>query len=375
MKFAIDTHHLLLENAGTKRITVNLLDQLRTELKIDFIELKPFYRLAWGKGIAGKIIGHMFRFFWVHIHLPVLCIFKNVRVLLSPEFNTPLYTTCKRVVIVPDAHIRAQGEYINSLWFNWYYLPFIEPAIRKADLILTISVFAKKQIVDLMKLDENKVHAVYLGVDKSFFAEDAAQRQLKDITDQGLKNKEYILFVGTFEARKNIERLLEAFALFKTKHSSRAKQIKLAIVGKPAAGIFSDRSGQIEKLIQQLNLKNEVVMCGYLSDTALPNLYRGASMVAFPSIYEGFGLPIIEGFASGVPVLTSDVCSMPEIAGSAAVVVDPYKINEIAEKIELLMFDLSLRARLIESGYERVKEFTWKNCVSQMFSHIRPLLK
>ena len=93
-------------------------------------------------------------------------------------------------------------------------------------------------------------------------------------------------------------------------------------------------------------------------------------MIAFPSLYEGFGLPIIEGFASGVPVLTSTICSMPEIAGSAALLTDPYEVNDIANKIELLLFDLSLRERLITAGYKRIREFTWENSARQLIVHI-----
>jgi glycosyltransferase involved in cell wall biosynthesis len=374
MTLAVDTHHLLVEHAGTRRITVNVLDQFRKTPDLDFIELSPSYRLVWGNTISGKILGHLFRFFWVHIHLPVLCVLQKVDVLLSPEFNTPLYTTCKRLVIVPDAHMRAQGEYINSLWFNWYYVPFIERAIRKADLILTISEFSKKQIADLMKLDKNKVHVVYLGVDNNFFAHYSDESKLKDIRDQGLIDKEYILFVGTFEARKNIERLLEAFALFKKKHGTQVGAIKLAIVGKPASKMFSDRSTQIDTLIESLSLKEDVIMCGFLPDSALPNLYRGAIMIAFPSLYEGFGLPIIEGFQSGVPVLTSNICSMPEIADNAALLVDPYKIEDIAEKIESIFFNVKLQQELVQAGLKRAEEFTWKNTADQIVAYCKEIL-
>ena len=367
MRLAVDTHHLLLEHGGTKRVTVNILEQIKQIPDIELIELRPTYLLSIGKGITRKIPGHILRFFWVQIHLPILCLIKKIDFLLSPEYYTPLYTSCKRAVIAHDAHIRAQKEYINPIWFYCYYIPFIEYAIQKADLIFTVSEFSKEQIVELMGLDESKIRVVYNGVDKRFFSQNSGA--MPEIP--GLIHQEYILFVGTFEARKNIERLIKAFAIFKKSSATEVSKIKLAIAGKPSSGIFSDRNKEINDLVRELDLKNEIVLCGYVSDADLPELYRNACMVALPSLYEGFGLPIIEGFASGVPVLTSNICSMPEIAGSAALLIYPYKVDDIANKLELLMFDIPLRKRLIAAGYERIKEFTWQNSAHQIMSCIR----
>lgn len=375
MKLAVDTHHLLLEHAGTKRVTVNILEQIRQVPDIELIEIQPSYSLSIGKGVTGKISGHILRFFWVHIHLPILCLTRKVDFLLSPEYNTPFFTNCKRAVIAHDAHIKAQKEFINPLWYRYYYLPLVERAIRRAELIFTVSEFSKKQIVELMHLDERKVHVAYNGIDSCFTKKDRNGIESKQTGRDLPRPDEYILFVGTFEARKNIERLIEAFAIFKKRNEVSVSKIKLVIVGKPASGKFSDRNKQINNLIENLGLENEIILYGYVSDIELPYFYRNACMIAFPSLYEGFGLPIIEGFASGVPVLTSNICSMPEIAGSAALLTDPYNVNDIANNIELLMFDLSLRERLIAAGYERVKKFTWENCISEMLLYIRPLLK
>ena len=372
MKLAVDTHHLLLEHAGTKRVTLNILEQFRKDHEIELLELKPSYSLTYSKGGISKIAGHVVRFFWVQINLPYLCWVNRVDFLLSPEFYTPVFTNCKRGVIAHDAHIRAQRQFISPVWFYLYYIPFIEYAIRRADLIFTVSMFSKKQIVDLMRLDVSKVHVVYNGVDSCFtkFDQTAVEGKLPST----LLKKEYILFVGTFEARKNIERLIEAFALFKKNAGFKAARIKLAIAGKPSSGAYSNRNKQIIDLIGSLEMANEIVMCGFVPDASLPVLYRNAAILAFPSLYEGFGLPIIEGFVSGVPVLTSNVCSMPEIAGDAAVLTDPYNIQDMASKIEKLIFDTELRERLIPIAYQRVKEFTWENCAGQLLKTIRKSL-
>jgi glycosyltransferase involved in cell wall biosynthesis len=139
--------------------------------------------------------------------------------------------------------------------------------------------------------------------------------------------------------------------------------------------MFSDRSKQIKDLIESLNLKQDVVLCGFVSDSALPGVYGGACMVAFPSLHEGFGLPIIEGFVSQVPVLTSNLCSMPEIAGDSAAIVDPYNVNDIYEKMKDILFNKTYSESLVQSGLNRVKYFTWENCTNQILSHITSLLK
>ena len=369
MRIAIDTHHLLLENAGTKRITVNLIEQLYQENGIELVEVRPKYKLSRGKSIPGKILGHLIRFFWVHLHLPVLCYRKKVDVLISPEFNTPILTHCKRVVIVPDAHMRAQREFTSTLWFYFYYVPFIEVPIRRADLIITISEFAKKQIVELMRLDSVKVHSVYLGIDFSFLNRTSVNGDTK-VKEKGLLPKEYILFVGTFEARKNLERLIHAFARIKSASLPGGQNLQLAIVGKPAGGMFSDRSRQMTALIRELNLDDDIILTGFVADEDLPEFYRQSKLLAFPSLHEGFGFPIIEGFISGVPVITSNLCSMPEIAGDAALIVDPYNVDDISDKIERLLVNEELRDQMIAAGRARVKQFTWEKFTKEVLALI-----
>ncbi|MDE3144221.1 MAG: glycosyltransferase, partial [Bacteroidota bacterium] len=213
IRFAIDTHHLLLEEAGTKRVTLNILDQLLKKESLQIFECKPSYKIPKGKKISHKLIRHLFRFFWVHFQLPFICYRKKIDVLLSPEYNTPLFTTCKKAVIVHDVHMRSQRQFNSSLWFYFYYIPFIEQAIKKADLIITISNFSKEEIKKWLHIDEKKITVVYWGVDPLFLTP-VPENAFENITDQyPVKKNKYLLFVGTFEARKNVERIIEAFSL------------------------------------------------------------------------------------------------------------------------------------------------------------------
>lgn len=365
-RLAIDTHHLLLENAGTKRVTLNILNELYKHAEVQVVELKPSYRLSYGGGLAGKLAGHLFRFIWVHIHLPILCYKEKIDVLVSPEFNTPLFTTCKRVVIVHDVHMRAQREFNSSLWFYLYYIPFIEKAIKRADLIITISDFAKLQIEKYMKIAENKIIVVYWGVDQLFLS-DTSIRVFELVSAQyKILNDKYFLFVGTLEARKNVERIVEAFNVLQKCAGFNYTDLKLVIVGKPSISQFSDRSKEIKALVIKYELEQKVIFCGFVPDDQLVALYANALCLLFPSLYEGFGFPIIEGFAMGTPVITSNICSMPEVAGEAALLVDPYSVADLENKMELMRGDSNLRSRLIACGKKRKEEFCWPATVNKI---------
>ena len=359
IRLAIDTHHLLLEDAGTKRVTLNLLQELHKNKALNVFEYKPTYKIPNGKKITDKLARHILRFFWVHFQLPFICYRKKADVLLSPEYNTPLFTTCKKVVIVHDVHMRAQRQFNSSLWFYCYYIPYIESAIKRADLIITISNFSKQEIIKWMHIDEKKIVAVYWGGDKLFLTA-PDENAFENLTKQyAIEKNKYLLFVGTFEARKNIERIIEAFKLLQKRDQKGIQDIKLVIAGKGSGSKFSDRTNEIKSLVEKYELTNKVIFSGFIPDHSLAALYSNSLCVLFPSLYEGFGFPIIEGFASGRAVITSNICSMPEIAGDAALLVDPYSVADLELKIFSLLEDSNLRVQLIDAGKIRLQDFDW----------------
>lgn len=370
MKLVVDIHHLGLENAGTRRVTANLLEQFRRMPEIELQEVSPTYSLHRGEGRVAKLMSHVFRFFWVHFHLPIVCIRAKADFVFSPEFNCPMFTACPRGVIAHDAHMRAQREFTSNWWFFLYYIPFIEWPIRRSDIIFTVSGFAKNQIVSLMRLDPQKVHVAYNGVDQKFLSGKSTRRNW---LPAGLESKSYVLFVGTFEARKNIERLIEAFSILK-KRNKKAEYLRLAIVGQSASARHSNRSRQIAELIKNTGLEKDIVLCGFISDEDLPSLYSQALFIAFPSLHEGFGLPIVEGFASETAVLTSNACAMPEVGGDAVLLVDPTNTNDLAEKMCLLFEDAKLRERLVTLGSARIGNFTWERCAQTIINEIKKVV-
>ena len=167
---------------------------------------------------------------------------------------------------------------------------------------------------------------------------------------------DYILFVGTLQPRKNLIRLIEAFSNLQSPISN----IQLIIAGKKG-WLYEETFRQVE----ELGLEWKVVFTDYAPEGDLPALLSGASLFVFPSLYEGFGLPVLEAMACGTPVVCSNVSSLPEVAGEAAILVDPLDVEELATAMERVLGDEELRAELTERGFEQARRFSWEKCARQ----------
>ena len=236
----------------------------------------------------------------------------------------------------PETHGRGQVMY------HRFVLPLV---LKRADAIVTISRSSKKDIVSCCRIDEDKVHVIHLGVDRRFVPDAAGESGfIKTLPER------YILNIGTLEARKNLPRLLEAFAIARGKGLTH----KL-LIGGARGWRLSDLAG----IVAKHKLEQDVVFLGYVEDADLPVLYGRADFFVYPSIYEGFGMPILEAMASGTPVITSNCSSMPEVAGDAALLVDPLDVNDLAAKMLDLAGSGDLRRALREKGIARAAQFSW----------------
>jgi len=219
--------------------------------------------------------------------------------------------------------------------------------LRYVDALMTVSEFSKKEIVEKIGVDTDRISVAYNGVDSIFFVE----KPDEDIVTKYSGGSPYILFVGTLEPRKNVEALIDALKEVDD------PELKLILVGKEGWGIES-----ILKKIREAGLEREVVFPGYVPEDDLPYLYRGADVFVFPSLYEGFGMPVLEAMAAGAPVVTSNSSSLPEVAGDAAILVSPESVSEIAEAIRGVRGNEQLRGKLTERGRKRADKFTWEMC-------------
>ncbi|GAB4127914.1 MAG: glycosyltransferase family 1 protein [Roseiflexaceae bacterium] len=292
----------------------------------------PFPRLWTHARFSAELVQHPPASLFVPAHvLPVV---------------TPLLRRTRKVVTIhdlgylhfPEAHTRNQ-RLLLRLTTAW--------STRVADAVIAISQATKQDLITLARVPDAKIHVIGHGVSPRFCpADPAAMAYVRERYQIGADR--YLLYVGTVQPRKNLVRLLEAFA-----RTNIGEQ--LVIVGK-----IGWLSGPIAKRVAELGLDQRVRFLGYVPDADLPALLSGAVAFVFPSLYEGFGMPVLEAMACGVPVLTSQTSSLPEVAGGAALLVDPTDTGQIAQQLERLSQDADLRADLRERGLVRAAQATWQ---------------
>jgi glycosyltransferase involved in cell wall biosynthesis len=256
-------------------------------------------------------------------------------VFYTPGFNPPLYSSPPFVFTIHDLnHIHFNPN--SSAFKRAYYRLFLKPACRRAFKVVTVSEFSRRNIVEWSNVPEDKVINVGNGAGAEYCPDG------KSYTP----GYPYIFWVGNYKPHKNLPRLLEAFLISGVKND-----VKLVLAGE------MDKS--TVALVKEKNLENDVVFAGLLEEEKMPSYYRGAKALVFPSLYEGFGLPVLEAMACGTPVVTSNCTALPEVAGKACLLVNPQKADEIATAIHRVVDDLDLAKRMIAAGIEQAKKFTW----------------
>jgi alpha-1,3-rhamnosyl/mannosyltransferase len=229
----------------------------------------------------------------------------------------------------------------------WFFEYFIKTRLRYANHILTSSEFTRREIIDEFKVSSSMVTAIPLAPDPLFVPsnDDVVKKVRLKYNLPG----SYLLFVSTLEPRKNIDLLIEALTIADT-------DIPLVLVGWQGWG----EKRWLEK-IGGKNLKNGIYLTGHISDHDLRAVYTGAQALVYPSLYEGFGLPIVEAMACNCPVICSDAASMPDVAGDAAILIDPGRSDELAAAIETVVHDTEIRNKLVKRGFKQAAGFTWES--------------
>jgi len=219
--------------------------------------------------------------------------------------------------------------------------------------IITISEFSKRELIDVYKIKPSKIAVVLEGPPALPKVTITAVDEVKQ--DFNIHGK-YFFYVGNSRPRKNLKRLIEAFGAFQKENSS----YKLIIAGK-----IDNRFEDIDGIIAKFQLADSVVRTGFVTDEQKVALLKGAVALVFPSLYEGFGLPVLEAQTLGVPVITSHTSSLPEVGGNSVYYVDPYSEKSITEALSVLVADKELCSRLVEKGFENIKSFSWKQTAFQ----------
>lgn len=240
-------------------------------------------------------------------------------------------------------------------------------SLRSADVVFTDSEHSKADILSHCKMPEARVVVAYPGLDASMFrpgrVDPTDERNI--LTRYGI-DQPYVLHVGHVQPYKNIERLVRAFRQLKQRREDLSLQLVLC-------GTFSPRSQDLFQALQDPTLRKDVVLTGMVSDQDLAVLYRAAACFAMPSLYEGFGLPVLEAMASGIPVMSSNRTSLPEVGGDAVLYFNPQSEEEISEAMERLLCDSALREQLVKSGCERISQFSWEGCARTTLEALKAL--
>jgi glycosyltransferase involved in cell wall biosynthesis len=242
------------------------------------------------------------------------------------------------------------GEY-SSPEFRTRFTKQAKSAAAKSDLIITVSSFTADQVCSLLNVEKSRIRVIPHGVD------------LPSRSDESLR-EDLILFVGALQTRKNIHRLVEAFERL---HG----QWRLVLAGAPSGY----GGAEIVERIERSPARSRIQLTGYLAPQQLDDLYRRARIFAFATLDEGFGIPVLEAMAHGIPVITSNRSALPEVAGTAALLVDPYSVDELQRALSRLVSSSALRAEMAQRGHTRAAQFPWTTTVSSTYQIYREILK
>jgi len=305
----------------------------------------------------GRLIG----FLWKTIGWPRFeKLIKGCDLGFFPNFVIPPTKITKKILTIPDLAFVYYPGFIEQK--NLKYLErFVKGSAEKASKIITISDHTKNDIIKHFGIPPLKIITTHLAAAPDFKPVEK-EKSKKLVTQKYKIKKDYLLFVGTLEPRKNIETLIKAFSRLMLIR----KKYQLVICGSRGwywEGIF--------KLIRKNYLTGDVKVLGYVSQKDLPLLYSAADLFAFPSFYEGFGLPVLEAMSCGTPVVCSNTSSLPEIAGEAAIYFNPFDTSELAARISEVLTNEPLRQKLIAAGLEQAKKFSWEKTAQKTLAVIK----
>ncbi len=303
---------------------------------------------------------HPFLYYlWFEYSIPH--VLKKIKpdLFFSPDGYLSLSTKFKSMNVIHDLNFE---YYPRDLPYfeRKYYKHFFPKYVQKANRIATVSEYTKNDIIKLYSIEKEKIDVVYNGASDSFQLLNEGEK--KQVREKYSGGKPYFVFVGALHPRKNLVNLFKAFDSFSQSNTS---GIKLVIVGEKMWW-----TKEIRTAYEQMKHRNEVVFSGRLGFNELTKVVGSALALTYVSYFEGFGIPIMEAFYAGTPVITSNVTSMPEVAGDAALLIDPFSIESISNAMQLIFSDEMLRKSLIEKGNERRKLFTWQKSADRLWESI-----
>jgi glycosyltransferase involved in cell wall biosynthesis len=288
-----------------------------------------------------------------HISIPAKLRRLGADLLHSPHYVLPLLCRRRAVVTIHDCIHLLFPEYLPNRMALTYAHRMMGHAIKRSTLVFTVSDASRRDILRFYPhADPERLQVVPNAIDAAMLGH-PGEEEMERVQERYQIRGRFVLYAGNIKPHKNLDRLIAAFGLLKQRPGH--DDLKLLIIGDEI-----NKYGPLRRKVEAAGVRHDVRFFGFVPEHTLSALYRMASVFAFPSLYEGFGLPPLEAMAAGTPVVTSRISSLPEVVGDAAMLVDPYSVEDIAMGLDRVLGDDALRATLIARGHARVAQFSWE---------------
>lgn len=351
MHVGIDASRIALtERTGTENYTYNLIEAIKRVDKVNkytlyFNKLPQYFEIS-QQNVSTRYIP-MPRF-WTQFRLLSEVMVNPPDILFIPAHTMPLIrrASLKTVVTIHDLgseFLPQHHQFPQKLYLNWS----TKFAVRQADALIAVSEATKRDLVKKLHADSKKISVIYEGIDKDFYYPRTPEEINKSRSHFGLI-KPYLLFVGTVQPRKNLRFLIEAFA------AAKLKNFDLVIAGKPG-WLYEE----IYAAPKEFGVEDKVKFVGFVDPQLLPGLYSGAEAFVYPSLFEGFGLPLLEAMACGCPIIANNSSSIPEVVGEAGVLVKPGNMADFVKQLKNLLKSEKQQLELKQKAKEQLKKFDW----------------
>lgn len=335
-------------NVYTKNVIENLLE---IDRKNDYVFLYNSDSLigTYSKyeNVKELVIEKKNKFLWDQFYIPRIIRTEKIDIIFNPKLSIPLFTSAKKVLTMHGLEQFACPSAFK-LYDNIYAHIMMPLFCRSAHSIIVMTNIGKKDLIKYLKAKSEKIEVIHESYHKRFEVKKNPEKLLEIKQKYNLPEK-FILFVGGLAPLKNFKNIIRAFNIVRKKTS-----VKLII-----AGFKRFKYAKDLELIDRLQLQNDIIILGFVPDDDLPYLYNLAQCFVFPSLYEGFGIPVLEAQACGCPVVSTKTGATPEVSGGAAILVNPYSHREIAQAIYDILTEEDLKENLVKAGIENVKKYTW----------------
>ncbi|MBU0722205.1 glycosyltransferase family 4 protein [Patescibacteria group bacterium] len=332
-----------------------------------------------------KILKWPFTYFWTQIRLSYEMLIHRVDILFIPAHTLPIIHPKKSIVTIHDIGFEhfaklyssdqigpASGltsKVLNFLakLFTWgkfqpnildYHRWSTKFALKNAKIIIAVSEFTKQELVELYKADAKKIKVIYNGFNGQLYRQISDQEKIKQVLNKYDIKTPYIFYVGRLEKKKNTAKLVEAYAIMRQKFGD----IKHKLVLAGSAGFGFD---EVKYIISEFNFEENIIITGWIPEADMPYIYNGAALFVFPSLYEGFGIPLLQAMACRVPIAASNTASIPEVVKNSALLFNPENKQDMAEKMAKLLLDKQLSGELVNRGFARSKDFSLAKCAQE----------